>query len=70
MRTLVRIFAFMFLCAAICAAQDEVPTRITNQNRIGDLPYSTSIGTEIEHVDMATGALKCQYSHLVCSRAC
>jgi RHS repeat-associated protein len=57
MRTLVRLFAFMSLCAAICVAQDEVPTRITNQNRIGDLPYSTSIGTEIEHVDMATGAL-------------
>jgi RHS repeat-associated protein len=57
MRTLVRILTFMSLCAAICVAQDEVPTRITNQNRIGDLPYSTSIGTEIEHVDMATGAL-------------
>src|SRR3954464_7475904 len=57
MQTLVRIFPLISLCSAISMAQNEVPTRITNQNRIGDLPYSTSIGTDIEHVDMATGAL-------------
>lgn len=51
------IIASILLFPVIVFAQNEVPTRITNQNRIGDLPYSTSIGTETEHVDMATGAL-------------
>jgi RHS repeat-associated protein len=49
--------ASILLFSVIAFAQNEIPTRITNQNRIGDLPYSTSIGTDIEHVDMATGAL-------------
>ena len=52
-----RILASIFLFSVIAFAQDEVPTRITNQNHIGDLPYSTTIGTDIEHVDMSTGAL-------------
>ncbi len=38
-------------------AQTEVPTRVTDQNRTGDLPFSTSVGTSIEHVDATTGAL-------------
>jgi hypothetical protein len=57
MQNFLRIVASILLCAATLFAQDEVPTRITNQNHIGDLPYSASVGTEIEHVDMATGAL-------------
>jgi hypothetical protein len=52
-----RIIASILLFSVIAFAQNEIPTRITNQNRVGDLPYSTSIGTDIEHVDMATGAL-------------
>jgi RHS repeat-associated protein len=47
----------LILCSAFLLAQDETPTRVTNQNRMGELPYSTSIGTNIEHVDAATGAL-------------
>src|ERR1022692_500765 len=39
------------------AAQSEVPTQITTQNMTGDLPFSTTVGTSIEHVDVATGAL-------------
>lgn len=38
-------------------AQDEIPTEITIQNRTGDLPVSTAIGTDIEHVEPATGNL-------------
>lgn len=37
--------------------QDETPTKVNVQNRIGDLPFSTSIGTDIEHVDAANGNL-------------
>lgn len=39
------------------AAQDETPTKITSQNRAGDLPFSSSIGTDIEHVDAVSGSL-------------
>lgn len=38
-------------------SQSETPTRVTNQNRSGDLPFSISVGTSIEHVDAASGAL-------------
>jgi len=38
-------------------AQDETPTKVTNQNRIGDLPFSTSVDTDVEHVDIASGSL-------------
>src|SRR5262249_51253736 len=37
--------------------QDEAPTSVTVQNRSGDLPFSTSIGTDIEHVDVSSGNL-------------
>src|SRR5439155_26683546 len=30
---------------------------VTAQNRTGDLPFSSSIGTDIEHVDVASGNL-------------
>ena len=38
-------------------AQDETPTKVNVQNRAGDLPFSTSVGTEVEHVDLASGDL-------------
>ena len=38
-------------------AQDEIPTKVNNQNRTGDLPFSTSVGTDIERVDIAIGNL-------------
>src|SRR4051812_12368448 len=36
---------------------DETPTKVTAQNRTGDLPFSASLGTDIEHVDIAGGHL-------------
>jgi RHS repeat-associated protein len=44
--------------AVVVAAQDETPLQVTNQNRSGDLPFSTSIGTGAEQVDLASGSLK------------
>jgi RHS repeat-associated protein len=57
MRKFITIPVFFILLSTALLAQDETPTRVTNQNRMGELPYSTSIGTDIEHVDLATGAL-------------
>ncbi len=47
----------LFAIAIPARAQDEAPTTVTVQNRSGDLPFSTSIGTDIEHVDVASGNL-------------
>jgi len=55
-------FAGLFIIT-ICAlsiatlAQDETPTKVTAQNRAGDLPFSTYVGTQIEHVDVGSAAL-------------
>lgn len=38
-------------------AQDETPTHVNNQNRTGSMPFSSSIGTEVEHVDLGSGSL-------------
>ena len=57
MRRLIQIVLCVVVSSCALFAQDEVPTKITNQNRTGDLPYSSSIGTAVEHVDLATGAL-------------
>lgn len=57
MRLFKQLIAAVLLCASPLFAQDEIPTRVTNQNRMGPLPYSTSVGSDIEHVDLATGAL-------------
>jgi RHS repeat-associated protein len=43
--------------APLSIAQDETPTKVTAQNRSGELPFSTSIGTQIEHVDVASAVL-------------
>jgi hypothetical protein len=47
----------ILLMAVPARPQGEIPTRVTNQNRTGELPFSTNIGTSIEHVDAATGTL-------------
>ena len=35
------------------SAQDEIPVKVNNQNRSGELPFSGVIGTDAEHVDIA-----------------
>src|SRR5438128_6308189 len=50
------VIAVCFL-AQLGIAQDETPTKVTDQNRSGDLPFSTFVGTQIEHVDLASAAL-------------
>jgi hypothetical protein len=45
----------MFVATAL--AQYETPTAVTDQNRTGPLPYSTSIGSDVEEVDIASGNL-------------
>jgi RHS repeat-associated protein len=45
------------LTVAMISQTDEIPTRVTDQNRTGDLPFSATVGTDIESVDIATGAL-------------
>jgi RHS repeat-associated protein len=48
----------MVLCIGrLAAAQVMTPTTITDSNRMGNLPFSTSVGTTVEHVDLASGAL-------------
>src|SRR5258708_6748318 len=39
------------------AVDYEAPTKVDNQNRTGDLPFSTSVGTDIEHIDVGSGSL-------------
>lgn len=38
-------------------SQDTIPTAVTPMNNTGDLPYSTTIGTDIEHIDLSSGNL-------------
>jgi hypothetical protein len=49
--------AVSLFLAAPARPQAEIPTRVTVQNRTGELPFSTNVGTSIEHVDVATGTL-------------
>jgi RHS repeat-associated protein len=56
-RILLVAAAFFFGFVLDLRAQDETPTTVTVQNRSGDLPFSASIGTELEHVDVASGNL-------------
>ena len=39
------------------SSQDPGATAVTPQNNSGDLPYSTSIGSATEHIDLASGNL-------------
>ncbi len=53
-----QLFLCLFLSFSIAVyAQDSIPTAITSGNNTGDLPYSTSIGTDTEHVELSSGNL-------------
>jgi RHS repeat-associated protein len=45
------------LAVFVVHGQDVTPAAVTDQNRTGDLPYSTVIGTETEHVVVTSGDL-------------
>src|SRR5712672_3658741 len=47
----------LVLMAPLALAQDETPKEVNDQNRSGDLPFSASIGNDVERVDIATGHL-------------
>jgi len=52
------VFAlFRVLSVPLLQAQDETPTRITEQNRSGDLPFAGTVGTDYERVQIANGNL-------------
>jgi RHS repeat-associated protein len=55
-----RRLLFCCLLAALAgrplSAQDEVPTKVTVQNRSGDLPFSAKIGVDIEQLDIIGGS--------------
>src|SRR6266446_224935 len=49
------LFTIVTTCPA--KAQDEAPSVVTDQNRSGDLPFSSVVGTNLEHVVVASGDL-------------
>ena len=52
------LFCILLACSACyLLAQDETPTAVTVQNRSGDLPFSSSVGSGVEHVDLMSGNL-------------
>jgi hypothetical protein len=52
------MLAFALFCSVSLPAQnDETPLKVTNQNRTGPLPFSSTIGTDIESVDASSGNL-------------
>jgi hypothetical protein len=58
MHRTIQILTSLALFAVLsCLAQDEAPTAVTPQNRAGDLPFSSVVGTGIEHVEATTGNL-------------
>jgi len=50
-------FMTLLVLVARTASGQEIPTQVIAQNRTGDLPFSTSIGNDIEHVDVASGSV-------------
>lgn len=50
-------FTLLLFGSTFMAAQDETPTAVTVQNRTGDLPFSQTVGTGAEHVDIGSGNL-------------
>ena len=54
---LIAVFVMLFIPLRM-QGQDETPTAVTNQNRAGNLPYTSSIGTDVESVDVVSGNLK------------
>jgi RHS repeat-associated protein len=53
----IHVFIFLLLATVRLQAQWEIPTAVNNQNRAGDLPFSTSIGSANESVDIGSGNL-------------
>src|ERR1700743_3308656 len=55
-------FGIVFACLSLSlslplTAQDSIPPAITPMNNTGDLPYSTSVGSGTEHVELSSGNL-------------
>jgi len=53
--------SFLFALSAslgFSQASDETPTAITDQNRTGDLGFTSYVGLDAERVDVATGSLR------------
>jgi RHS repeat-associated protein len=48
---------FIAFSAYSAKAQDEIPSAVTDQNRSGDLPFSSVIGSATEHVLINSGNL-------------
>src|SRR5215471_17435067 len=55
-RILVSILV-LFALVPCLRGQDETPTKVTEQNRSGDLPFSGFVGTDVERVQIANGNL-------------
>src|SRR5215472_8232658 len=55
--SLVALLIFLVVGAFSLYAQDVVPTGVTDQNRTGDLPFSSTVGTSLEHVVIGSGDL-------------
>src|SRR6267154_348455 len=51
------VAAYLQWAPLLCQAQDEIPNAVTSQNRSGELPFSTRIGTDVEHADVSSGNL-------------
>src|SRR5579859_3136920 len=49
----------LMLLSSFCLlhGQDEIPTQVTVQNRSGELPFSSTVGTDVEYVDATGGGL-------------
>lgn len=48
------ILSAISLYGSASAAQDVVPTQVTDQNRSGDLPFSSAVGSDLERVVIST----------------
>jgi YD repeat-containing protein len=58
LRAALRFFVLFPLVQVGLSQSPVVPMATTDQNRSGSLPFSSSVGTSIEHVDLASGALQ------------
>src|SRR5437867_8079670 len=47
----------IILVPSLLFSQDETPTAVSVQNRTGELPFSQTVGTGAEHVDIGSGNL-------------
>src|SRR5947208_773913 len=56
-KLLTLLLAFLAFAVAVSSDAQINPSTISDQNRTGDLPFSATLGTDIEHVDLASGNL-------------